>query len=302
MDLTHRFRVPASVEETWTAFNHLDRLAPCFPGATIASTDGDRFEGSIKIKIGPLALVYDGSGRFLERDAAARRVVFQASGDDRRGNGTATATVTALLVGDETATEVELLADLDLTGRPAQFGGDVVSDVSDKLLDQFASCVSGRFAEGLGAPAPEDTVLAAERAANARPTADDELWEEWADAEEPTAGQAPSDVEQTVEMAAVRSAERESTPLTDEAWLAEDDQEPVDDVRERGPAATSTAPPRRTATAESYRYRPPSDLSEPDSNVVLNVVSTLLRRYGPLLGFLSLAAVIVIKLINRRRR
>ena len=95
MDLTHRFSVPASVEETWTAFNHLDRLAPCFPGATIANSDGDHFEGSVKIKLGPLALVYNGSGRFLERDADARRLVFQASGDDRRGNGTATAKVTA---------------------------------------------------------------------------------------------------------------------------------------------------------------------------------------------------------------
>ena len=79
MDLTHRFSMPASVEETWTAFNHLDRLAPCFPGATISSTNGDHFEGSIKIKIGPLALVYNGSGRFLERDADTRRLIFEAS-------------------------------------------------------------------------------------------------------------------------------------------------------------------------------------------------------------------------------
>ena len=134
------------------------------------------FEGSIKIKLGPMALVYNGSGRFLERDAEARRLVFQASGDDRRGNGTATATVTASLVGNGSGTDVELTTDLDFTGRPAQFGSGVVSDVSDKLLDQFVSCVSGRFAEGLGTPGPEDEVAAAEPVAT-----DDELWEEWAD-------------------------------------------------------------------------------------------------------------------------
>ncbi len=134
MDLTHRFTVPASVDETWRAFNHLDRLAPCFPGATIANSDGDDFEGSIKIKIGPLALFYNGSGRFLERDAEAHRLVFEASGDDRRGNGSATARVTASLVGNGSGTEVELTTDLDFSGRPAQFGSGVVSDVSDKLL------------------------------------------------------------------------------------------------------------------------------------------------------------------------
>ena len=197
MDLTHRFNLPASVEETWTAFNHLDRLAPCFPGATISSSNGDHFEGSIKIKIGPLALVYNGSGRFLERDAEARRLVFQASGDDRRGNGTATAKVTASLVENGSGTDVELTTDLDFTGRPAQFGSEVVSDVSDKLFDQFVSCVSVRFADGLGAPAPENAVEADEPVA-----ADDELWEEWA-SEEWDEGQDAGDEQPTVEMATV---------------------------------------------------------------------------------------------------
>src|SRR5215210_6542682 len=152
MDLSHRFRVPASVEEAWTAFNHLDRIAPCFPGATITTVSGNDFEGSIKVKLGPVALVYNGSGRFIERDPDARRVVIEARGKDRRGNGTATARVTASFAGDERSTDVELLTDLAITGKPAQFSPGVISDASDKLLDQFASNVSGRLAEGLGIP------------------------------------------------------------------------------------------------------------------------------------------------------
>ena len=303
MDLTHRFRLPASVEETWTAFNHLDRLAPCFPGAMLSGTDGDRFEGSIKIKIGTLALVYNGSGRILERDAAARRLVFQASGTDRRGNGTATATVTASLAADGPATQVELLTDLDFTGRPAQFGSDVVSDVSDKLLDQFASCVSVRFAEGLGAPGPPGPGAAGAPPGDAQPAADDELWQEWADAEERTDEQAPTDLEQTLEMAAVGSTDGDSTPLTDEAWLATDDDATASEERPKPePTPTATAPPRPTALAPSSRYHPSRDRSRTDGNAVSNVVATLLRRYGPLLGVLSLLVVVVIKLINRRRR
>jgi len=301
MDLTHRIRVPASVEETWTAFNHLDRLAPCFPGATITSTDGDHFEGWIKIKIGSLSLVYSGSGRFLERDAAGRRLVLQASGQDRRGNGTARARVTASLVGDGSATEVELLTDLDFTGRPAQFGSEVVTDLSDKLLHQFASCVSVRFADGLGLPGRDDTGSAAAPGAGAGPEAD-ELWEEWANAEEPADQQASGDLDKTVEMAAVGSADGGSTRLTNKAWLAEEDAAPVDEAPAPEPVPASTAPPRFTAPGPSYRDNPPSHLSEPDTNVVVNVVSTLLRRYGALLGFLSLLAVVVVRLINRLRR
>ncbi|HZA74109.1 MAG TPA: SRPBCC family protein [Propionibacteriaceae bacterium] len=281
MDLTHRFSVPASVDETWTAFNHLDRLAPCFPGATISSTNGDHFEGSIKIKLGSMALVYSGSGRFLERDIAAHRLVFQASGDERRGNGTARATVTASLVGNGSGTDVELITDLDFTGRPAQFGSGVVSDVSDKLVDQFVSCVSVRFADGLGAPVPEEA-SAAESVA-----ADDELWEEWATADESGDAEDLYEEQPTVEMAAVG---------TDAATPVEDDTGLADEVSEPEPAPPPTAPPL------SYRYTPPSDLSRADAHVVSNVVTNLLRRYGPLLGLLSLVVVIVIQIINRRRR
>ena len=95
MDLTHRFSVPAHIDEAWNAFNDLEGLAPCFPGATISSVEGDEFTGSVKIKLGPVALVYNGSGRYVERNDADRRVVIEARGKDKRGNGTATATVTA---------------------------------------------------------------------------------------------------------------------------------------------------------------------------------------------------------------
>ena len=145
MDLTHRFSVPAGVAEAWDAFNDLEGLAPCFPGATITSVDGDEFSGSVKIKLGPISLMYNGSGRYIERNDADRRVVIEARGKDKRGNGTATATVTASFAESGGQTDVEVLTDLVITGKPAQFGRGVISDVSDKLLDQFVSCVSGRF-------------------------------------------------------------------------------------------------------------------------------------------------------------
>ena len=149
MDLTHHFSVPAPVEEAWRAFNNLEALEPCFPGATITSVNGNDFTGSVKIKVGPIALVYNGSGSYVERDGEARRVVIEARGEDRRGNGTATATVTASFSGNGDQTDVEVLTDLAITGKPAQFGEGVISDVSDKLLDQFVNCVSGRFGDGL---------------------------------------------------------------------------------------------------------------------------------------------------------
>ncbi|MEO6144336.1 MAG: SRPBCC family protein [Dermatophilaceae bacterium] len=148
MELKHDFTVPAPVEETWAAFNDPERVAPCFPGATLISVEGDQFTGSAKIKLGPIALQYNGVGTYVERDAAAYRAVIEAKGKDKRGNGTANATVTAQMSADGEGTVVHVTTDLAVTGKPAQFGRGVMQDVSDKLLEQFVACLKTT----LGAP------------------------------------------------------------------------------------------------------------------------------------------------------
>jgi carbon monoxide dehydrogenase subunit G len=146
VQLNHRFTVSASIDETWSAFNDLERVAPCFPGAALTSVEGDDFTGTCKIKLGPISMQYGGSGKFLERDEAAYRAVIEAKGKDKRGNGTAAATVTTQLIADsDTSTNVEVVTDLSITGKPAQFGRSVMQDVSDKLLGQFATCLETRL-------------------------------------------------------------------------------------------------------------------------------------------------------------
>ncbi|MEJ7773534.1 MAG: SRPBCC family protein, partial [Nocardioidaceae bacterium] len=151
MELSHRFTVPVSIEAAWAAFNDLEQIAPCFPGAALTSFDGERFEGLCKVKLGPISLQYTGTGRFVERDETAKRAVIEAKGKDKRGNGTAAAAVIARLsaTGDN-ATDVEVKTDLTITGRPAQFGRGVMQEVSDKLLTQFTACLETRLGSDLG--------------------------------------------------------------------------------------------------------------------------------------------------------
>ncbi|MGH3509504.1 MAG: SRPBCC family protein [Nocardioidaceae bacterium] len=151
MELSHQFTVPASVEQTWAAFNDIESVAGCFPGAQVTSVEGDDFTGTCKVKLGPIALVYGGSGSFVEKDEAAHRFVVEARGKDKRGNGTAGAKVTATMTGTGASTDVSVVTDLAITGKPAQFGRGVMQDVSDKLLQQFVDCLQGK----VGAPAAE---------------------------------------------------------------------------------------------------------------------------------------------------
>jgi len=178
MDLEHTFVVPTGVEETWTHFGDLAALAECFPGATLTSADDESFAGSVKVKLGPIALVYNGSGTFVDKDEAAHSFQVDAKGKDKRGNGTAGAKVSlSMKEAPGGATEVKVLTDLAITGKPAQFGRGVMQDVSDKLLGQFVTCLEQRLsAEQESEPEPvsdlerEPTPLA--DAAAAAPTQD----------------------------------------------------------------------------------------------------------------------------------
>ena len=167
MELNHTFTVPASLADTWQTFEDIDSVAGCFPGATVTEIDGDDFKGTCKVKLGPIALVYTGVGTFLEKDEAAGRFVIEAKGKDKRGNGTAGATVTATFAEEAPeSTRVDVQTDLAITGKPAQFGRGVMQDVSDKLLQQFVTCLQDKVGAA-GAPEPEPPAEAATPAAGA---------------------------------------------------------------------------------------------------------------------------------------
>ena len=156
MELAHRFAVPTPVEVTWAHFQDIASVAECFPGAQVTSAEADTFSGTVKVKLGPIALVYNGSGTFVEKDEAAHRFVVDAKGKDKRGNGTAGAKVTlSMATSSSGGTDVEVLTDLAVTGKPAQFGRGVMQDVSDKLLGQFVDCLEERLGgETLAAEPP----------------------------------------------------------------------------------------------------------------------------------------------------
>ena len=155
MDLNHTFSVPASVADTWATFEDIESVAGCFPGAQVTEVDGNDFKGTCKVKLGPIAMVYSGTGTFVEKDEAAHRFVIDAKGKDKRGNGTAGALVTATLTDEGGSTRVDVNTDLAITGKPAQFGRGVIEDISNKLLQQFVTCLQDRVGkEEEPAPTP----------------------------------------------------------------------------------------------------------------------------------------------------
>jgi carbon monoxide dehydrogenase subunit G len=152
MELEHSFSVPVPLERAWDVLLDVERVAPCMPGATLDSVDGDEIKGRIKVKVGPIQMTYAGTARFTERDKAAGVAVLEASGKETRGAGTASATVRSELTADGDGTKVTVRTKLNVTGKPAQFGRGVMSDVGGRLIGIFADNLAAMIAASPAKP------------------------------------------------------------------------------------------------------------------------------------------------------
>lgn len=283
MELTHTFTVPVDRDTAWAAFQDIGAVAECFPGASVTSTEGDTFKGGVKVKLGPIALQYSGSGEFVERDSSAYRMVIKAQGKDRRGNGTAGADVLASFAeAGGGSTRVEVVTELHITGRPAQFGRGVIQDVSDKLLGQFVDCLEAKVAP---APSPplSPVVDAAPEAVRA-------------DSETAIAGSSPS---------AVTGADTPAPPLTvpDNVTVPEELTLPESPVT--GAAAQRVVEPPPAPGSASGDDKPPGPRSAAGSDDALDLGATLLpvllKSYGKQLAGAGALLAILVWLVRRRR-
>ena len=138
MEINNSFEVKAPIDVAWATLTDLARIAPCLPGATLTSIEGDVYKGHVTVKVGPIVAKFGGQAIFQERNDTAHRAVLKGEGPDSTGKGNASAIITAQLeVVDAGTTRCTVNTDLTITGKIAQFGRGALADVSDKLLKQF---------------------------------------------------------------------------------------------------------------------------------------------------------------------
>lgn len=147
MRFEHEFTVPVPVEQAWAVLLDVERVAPCLPGASLDTVEGERFTGRMKVKVGPITVAYRGTAEFEDVDKDTHTLTIKASGKEDRGAGTASATVRARLTPAGGATAVAVETSFNVTGRPAQFGRGVMAEVGGKLIDRFAANLSDLLSE-----------------------------------------------------------------------------------------------------------------------------------------------------------
>jgi carbon monoxide dehydrogenase subunit G len=170
MQLVHDFVVPQPIDTAWNVLTDLERIAPCMPGAELTEVQGDTYRGRVKVKVGPILAQFAGEARFRSMDPDAHRAVIEARGKEAGGKGLASALITAQLNPEGDQTAVNVVVDLTLSGRIAQFGRGAISEISTKLLGEFVRCLEETvLAEEVGggsaaAKAPVDTAPAGDAA------------------------------------------------------------------------------------------------------------------------------------------
>lgn len=307
MQLENSFTVPVPIDEAWRVLLDIERIAPCMPGAALDSVTGDDFTGRVKVKLGPINLTYQGKASFIEKDEAAHKAVIDGRGKDQRGNGTANALITAQLKPEGATTRVDVLTDLNITGRPAQFGRGVMTDVGNKLLGQFADKLAAQLGAGdaglaAPAPAPAKKATPAKKAAAAVAGAAEEVA---ASAEQvPGDGAAAQKARSTAAAAkktAAAAADQAAAPAATDTAPAAADRAPG--ATDTAPIAASAAPaaPATVPAAPAARPTGPKH-AEPEPIDLLEVAggAALTRYAAPLAG--AAVLLLVVTLVVRRRR
>lgn len=273
MELDHDFTVPVPVDQAWSVLLDVERVAACMPGATLDSVEGDEFKGRMKVKVGAMTITYRGSARIVSADESSRTVTLEASAKEARGSGTAAATVQAHLHDEGGTTRVTVHTKLNVTGRPAQFGRNILSEVGSKIISRFAKALEKELESSGESPEPGG---AAETSAA-----------ETSGAAESGDASKPADKPGPATAAAAAPPESAAAPEAPEAAAS---------------APEAASPPQSAAAPAERRERPLRVAREDDAIDLLEVAGpSVAKRAVPAVGGL-VAVLLVIRLLTRRRR
>jgi carbon monoxide dehydrogenase subunit G len=161
MQIQNSFDVPLPPEEAWKVLLDISRIAPCLPGAQLTEIVDDKtYRGKVGLRLGPVALAFNGVAIFEEVDEISHRARVRAQGSDAKGRGGASAIVSFRLSPTAGGTQVSVDTDLTLSGSIAQYGraSGIIHQVATELVSQFSHALKSKI-EISGAEVSTETTL-----------------------------------------------------------------------------------------------------------------------------------------------
>jgi len=137
--LDKNYPIKAPLAACWSILSDVTDLATFMPGAAITEkTDETHYKGSVKVKVGPATAAFAGEIQLLGLDAGAYTIKLMGKGSDKSGSSASMELTATLQEGPGGTTNLIGKADVIVNGKFAQFGGRMMTSVSDMILAQFA--------------------------------------------------------------------------------------------------------------------------------------------------------------------
>lgn len=135
VELDHPFTTARSLDDSFATVTDLTRVVPCVEGASVLeAVSDDEVKAEIKVKMGAMSMIFNGTASITEKDPAAHRAVMTVKSREKGGQGFANATVAFDL--QEGGGTIHTVA--QISGKAASMGEGVVQGVLDALITDFA--------------------------------------------------------------------------------------------------------------------------------------------------------------------
>ena len=146
MIIEQTFTVQAPIQNLWDFLIDIERMSQCVPGAqNVKALDDSHYEGTLKVKIGPIVASFRGQAELLEVEAP-QRLVARGGAKDERSDSLASATFTVNLRSlAQDQTEIAYQLDVAMRGTFGRFGQGVMSEAAKRMTTEFAQCVESRL-------------------------------------------------------------------------------------------------------------------------------------------------------------
>ena len=140
MKMEHQLIVPNSRDKVWDLLMDMPRVGQCFPGVEeFTAIDKNKYEGVMKVRVGPVSLRLRGTVSVQSQDAQNWRMAMLVEGAERRVGGGVRGIITTTLV-DFSPSETELIIDADVSfmGKLGELGQPVIRKKADSVIKEFA--------------------------------------------------------------------------------------------------------------------------------------------------------------------
>lgn len=140
MRFENRVTIPADRQKVWDYLMDVPSVGICVPGVTeVKPLGGDEYQGTMKVRVGPISLQLEGKLSIVDRDEAAGRATMSAQAADRRAGGAVSAKMVMQLESKgPSETDLLVTTDANVLGKLGEFGQPLIRRKADQTMAEFA--------------------------------------------------------------------------------------------------------------------------------------------------------------------